>query len=107
MEDEWDGRNKRKGVPIALPETTPGLIQPPYPPPQAVMHIPDLPDAARWWATQRPVMMLWMCVAIIVVILSLFSFNIISFVAAVLGIVGSSLHLCSCCGGSELSGPVK
>lgn len=88
----------------AIPETSPGLIQPPYPAPTSFMNIPDLPDAARWWAAQKFFMIMWMVASILVILVS---GNILNFVAGILGTVGACLHVCPCCGGPQLSGPVK
>eukprot|EP00873_Tetraselmis_striata_P036613 jgi/Tetstr1/456877/TSEL_043549.t1 len=104
-DDSWN----RDAYPVAMParlhEAMPSMIQSPYPAPQAVMHIPDLPDAAKFWRAQWPLMAAWLVLSTIVLLLNLM--NLFPFVAAILGIVGASLHLCACCGGPELSGPVK
>jgi len=112
MDAMWTGARAgdRAAPPLAMPaipESQPGLIQPPYPAPQGMMNIPDLPDASLWWSKQKPLMVFWMSMSVVVVLLSLVSPNLLTFVAGVLGIVGSSLHICTCCGGSGLAGPVK
>jgi hypothetical protein len=80
------------------------MIQAPYPAPQAVMHIPNLPDAALYWREQWGVMLAWLLLSSLLIVFDLFN---LAFIGGVLGVVGASLHVCACCGGPELSGPVK
>eukprot|EP00193_Tetraselmis_chui_P016865 CAMPEP_0177795378 /NCGR_PEP_ID=MMETSP0491_2-20121128/26199_1 /TAXON_ID=63592 /ORGANISM="Tetraselmis chuii, Strain PLY429" /LENGTH=240 /DNA_ID=CAMNT_0019318201 /DNA_START=127 /DNA_END=849 /DNA_ORIENTATION=+ len=103
-DDSWNRDLFPVAVPAGLHSTMPGMIQAPYPAPQAVMHIPNLPDAALYWREQWGVMLAWLLLSSLLIVFDLFN---LAFIGGVLGVVGASLHVCACCGGPELSGPVK
>jgi hypothetical protein len=73
---------------------------------QAIMHMPDLPDALSEWTNFLPMLKAWLYLSIATLIFSIFTFFPGVFVG-LLGIIAASMHVCKCCKGDpSLAGPV-
>lgn len=59
------------------------------------MSIPELADAISKWRDQRPLLMLWFAVSVASVVLSMWWLEM-GAVSGILGIIGSSISICSC-----------